>query len=103
MKHSTIHQVLRTQQEEHLSKSSLKQKVNINTKDFKPFGYPVYVLKAALQQNNPHHKWKERANVGIYMGKSPQHCRNVSLVMDLTTYLVSPQSHVKHDPSFDVV
>ena len=37
------------------------------------------------------------------MEKSPQHGRNVSLVLDLTTGLVSPKFHVKHDPSFDVV
>ena len=66
-----------------------KTNVNINTKHFKPFGCPMYVLPAALQTNNPHHKWKERAKISIYFGKSPQHGRNVSLVMDITTGLVS--------------
>ena len=37
------------------------------------------------------------------MRKFPQHGRNVSLVLDLTTGLVSAQFHVKHDSSFDVV
>ena len=36
------------------------------------------------------------------MKKSPQHGGNISRVLDLTTGLVSPQFHVKHDPSFDV-
>ena len=71
----------------------------INAKHFKPFGCPVYVLDSKLQNNNPHHKCKERANVGIYLGKSPIHNRNVSLVLNLSTGLVSPQFHVKHDPS----
>ena len=74
-----------------------------NAKHFKPFGCPVYVLEPGLQNNNPYHKWKERANVGVYLGKSPNHDRNVSLVLNLNTGLVSPQFHVKHDPSFDVV
>ena len=60
-------------------------------------------MEPGLQNNNPYHKWKERANVGVYLGKSPNHDRNVSLVLNLNTGLVSPQFHVKHDPSFDVV
>ena len=77
-----------------------KTQVNINAKYFKLFGCPVFILDNALQQQNTYHKWKEKAKVGIYLGKSPQH---VSLVPSLTTSLVSPQFHAKHDPSFDVL
>ena len=75
----------------------------MNAKQYTLIGWPVFILDTALQLKNPHQKWKERARVGIYFGKSPQHDRNISLVLSLTTGLVSPQFHVKHDPSFDMV
>mmetsp|Transcript_23796 Transcript_23796/g.36148 ORF Transcript_23796/g.36148 Transcript_23796/m.36148 type:complete len:153 (-) Transcript_23796:990-1448(-) len=37
------------------------------------------------------------------LGRSPQHARNVALVLSLTTGLVSPQFHIKFDPSFHTV
>ena len=77
--------------------------VSINPKHYKPFGCPVYVLDKSLQSNSPFHKWKQRSRVGIYIGPSPQHARNVALVLDRATGLVSPQFHVKFDPSFQSV
>ena len=77
--------------------------VSPNPKHFKPFGCPVYVLDPALQARQPYHKWKERARVGIYLGRSPRHPRNVALVLSLTTGLVSPQFHVQYDSSFSTV
>ena len=41
----------------------------------------MYVLSEALQSGKPHHKWKERARIGIYLGQSPIHNRNVALVL----------------------
>jgi hypothetical protein len=78
-------------------------KVNPNAKHWKPFGCPVYVLDSNLQQGKIHHKWKQRSRVGIYIGRSPQHARNVALVLNIETGLVSPQFHVKFDPSFHTV
>lgn len=77
--------------------------VSVNKKHFKPFGCPVYVLDESLQTNRPHGKWKERTHVGIYLGRSPHHPRNVALVLSPTTGLVSPQFHVKFDSSFSTV
>ena len=77
-----------------------KSVVNINTKHYMPFDCPCFVLDSALQANKPFHKWKEQVKVGIYLGPSPQHGRNVSLVLSRTTGLVSPQFHLKHDPTF---
>ena len=37
------------------------------------------------------------------MGKSPKHGRNVALVMDRKSALVSPQFHVAYDATFDTV
>ena len=78
-------------------------KVAMNPKHFQTFGCPVYVLDNALQQHAPFHKWKERSRVGIYLGTSPSHGRNVALVLNRQTGLVSPQFHVKCDPSFHSV
>ena len=77
--------------------------VQPNQKHWHTFGCPVYVLDRALQTNDPFHKWKRRSKVGIYLGRSPQHARNVALVLDRTTGLVSPQFHVSFDSNFDTV
>ena len=75
----------------------------MNAKHYKTFEWPVFELDTALQQNNPHQKLKEKTRVEIYLGKSPPHGRNISLDLSLTTGLVSPNFHIKRDPSFDVV
>ena len=61
------------------------------------------MLEQALQAQQPHHKWKERAQVGIYLGQSPIHNRNVALVMHRNTGHVSPQFHVKFDKGFQTL
>lgn len=80
-----------------------KSTVMPNPKHYKPFGCPTYVLDAQLQAGKPHGKWEERSKVGIYLGTSPTHPRNVPLVLSLTTGLVSPQFHIKYDSSFSTV
>ncbi len=77
--------------------------VNMNIKHIHTFGCPVYVLSSELQQNEPYGKWKQRAQVGIYLGPSPHHNRNVALVLNRTTGLVSPQFHVVFDDNFDTI
>ena len=77
--------------------------VQPNQKHWRTFGCPVYVLDSDLQTNKPFHKWKERARVGIYLGRSPNHARSVALVLDRKTGLVSPQFHVKFDSDFSTV
>lgn len=77
--------------------------VQVNPKHWHTFGCPVYVLDNELQTGKPYHKWKERAHVGIYLGRSPHHARNVALVLDRNTGLVSPQFHVAFDSAFDSV
>ena len=78
-------------------------KVQRNVQHAAPFGCPAYVLTSELQARLPFHKWKSRANVGIYLGKSPLHARNVALIMDRNSGRVSPQYHVKFDKEFDTV
>ena len=77
--------------------------VSINQKHYRPFGCPAFVLNNALQQNKPYSKWNERARVGIYIGKSPHHDRNVALILNRETGLVSPQFHVLYDERFHTV
>ena len=74
--------------------------INTNKKHWRPFGCPVYVLDERLQGNKPHNKWENRARVGIYLGQSPIHNRNVALVLNRHTGHVSPQFHVRFDRSF---
>jgi hypothetical protein len=77
--------------------------VHSNVKHWHHFGSPVYVLEKELQTNAPFDKWRSRATVRIYIGQSPQHSRNVALVLSRSTGLVSPQYHVKHDSGFETV
>ena len=80
-----------------------KSKVVCNPKHWKPFGCPVYVLDNALQARSPFHKWKQRSRVGVYLGMSPLHGRNVALVLDRDSGHVSPQFHVALDAAFDTI
>ena len=78
-----------------------KIEVVINSKHWHTFGCPIYVLDSDLQTGKPYHKWRERSRIGIYLGRSPHHARNVALVLDRESGLVSPQFHVSYDSAFD--
>ena len=82
-----------------------KTSVLTNPKHWHHFGCPVFVLDDQLQQGRrpPGGKWKERARIGLYLGRSPQHSRNVALVLNIKTARVSPQFHVKIDSMFHSV
>ena len=77
-----------------------KMMVNINKKHWKPFGCPVYMLDESLQTGEPFNKWKQCSRVGIYLGQSPIHNRNIALVLNQNTGHVSPQFQVKFNSSF---
>ena len=93
------------QHSKYLSPTQLfaKMMVNINKKHWKPFGCPVYMLDESLQTGKPFNKWKQHSRVGIYLGESPIHNRNVALVLNRNTGHVSPQFHVKFDSSFHLI
>ena len=58
------------EQREPVNIFSQTEQVQINSKHWKPFGCPVYVLDNVLQTGQTFHKWKDRARVGIYLVKS---------------------------------
>lgn len=74
-----------------------------NLKDYHPFGCPVYCLHNKLQAGKNINKWLPRARLGIYLGFSPNHARNVGLVLNPRTGLVSPQFHAKYDDLWETV
>ena len=76
--------------------------VDVNVKHYKPFGCPVYVLDPSIQEGKKAKKWTERSKVGIYLGQSPVHSRNVALVLTESGH-VSPQFHVSFDPGFQTI
>jgi hypothetical protein len=80
-----------------------KSNVQVNLKHFFTFGCPVYVLDSALQQRQKIAKWQERSRIGIYLGQSPNHSRTVALVLNPMTGHVSPQFHIRLDPTFQTV
>jgi hypothetical protein len=79
--------------------------VTPKVRHFHPFGCPTYVLSNALQGGGGVRpsKWVRRSRLGIYLGPSSRHARSVSLILNPTTGLVSPQFHVKHDDFFETV
>ena len=78
-------------------------KVNHTFEHSVPFGCPVYVLAHPMQYGGNQHIWKERSRIGIYLGRSRDHARNVALVLDQTTGFVSLHYHVQFDRAFDTV
>jgi hypothetical protein len=77
--------------------------VAANLKDCHTPLCPLYALNSSLANGKSIPKWDNRCRLGINLGPSPRHARNVSLVLNLTTGLSSPQFHVKHDEFFETV
>ena len=78
-------------------------KIAPKLKDHHTFGCPVFALATPLQQGQSIPKWNPRARLGVKLGPSPFHARSVSLDLNLTTGLVSPQYHIIHDDFFETV
>ena len=81
--------------------SAMHNKINI--RHYHTFGCPVYVLDARLQGAGFIPKWDERVRVGAYVGRSPIHAGNVSLILNISTGHVSPQFHVVFNETFYTV
>ena len=72
-------------------------------KHFHIFACPTYVLDNALQGQHYLPKWQEHAQLGVYLGPSPNHSRTVHLILNLRTGHVLPQYHIKHDDFFETI
>ncbi len=84
--------------------SFTRTKLASNSKHWHSFGCAAYILVQDLQMDTAiHHKWKLHSQVGMYLGHSPQHARDVSLMLNLETGLVSPQFHIKLDSNFQTL
>jgi hypothetical protein len=75
--------------------------VGSNMKHVHTFGYPVFALQNALASGKSLPRWSPRACLGLNLGPSPMHARNVYLVLNLTTGCVSPQYHCRVDNFFE--
>ena len=69
-------------------------------KTFHPFGCPVYVLDAKLQNGQKIEKWAPRTRTGVFLGHSSQHSSTVALILNPSTDRISPQYHCLFDDAF---
>jgi hypothetical protein len=67
------------------------------------FGCPVFALENDLAAGSPIPHWSPRARLGVNLGSSPSHARNVYLVSNLHIGCVSPQYHCQFDNFFEMV
>ena len=68
-----------------------------------PFGSPAFLLDNRLRAGMKISKWHTCARVGLYLRHSLMHTNTVSLVLNISTGLVSPQFHIKFDDFFKTV
>jgi hypothetical protein len=61
------------------------------------FACPVFALKNALASGKLLPRWFPHARLGLNLGPSPTHARNVYLILNLMTGCVSPQYHCQFD------
>ena len=65
------------------------------------FACPVFALDNALASGKSLPRWSPRARLGLNLGPSPIHARNVYLVLNLITGCVSLQYHCRFDDFFE--
>jgi hypothetical protein len=76
-------------------------RVGSNMRFLHTFGCPVFALHNSLASNKSLPRWDPRACIGLNLGPSPTHARNVHLVLSLTTGLVLPQFHCRFYDFFE--
>ena len=65
------------------------------------FACPVFALQNALASGKLLPRWSPHARLGLNLGPSPTHARNVYLVLNLMTGCISPQYHCRFDDFFE--
>jgi hypothetical protein len=76
-------------------------RVGCNMKHVHTFACPVFALQNALASGKLLPRWSPCAGLGLNLGPSPTHARNVYLVLNLMTGCISPQYHCWFDEFFD--
>jgi hypothetical protein len=67
------------------------------------FGCPVFSLQNELSSGGTIPYWSPCAQLGVNLGPSPSHARNVFLILNLHTGCVSPQFHCRFNNFFEIV
>ena len=75
--------------------------VGFRMKDNHAFACPVFALQNTLAAGITIPKWSPRSRLGLNLGPSPNHARNINLVLNLNTGLISPQFHCRYDDFFE--
>jgi hypothetical protein len=78
-------------------------RVGIKLRNLHVFGAPIFALSNELASGSSLPKWIPRCRLGIHLGPSNEHARNVFLVLNPNTGLVSPQYHCRFDDFFESV
>jgi hypothetical protein len=76
-------------------------RVGCNMKHVHTFACPVFALQNALASGKLLPRRSPHARLGLNLGPSPIHARNVYLVLNLITGCVSPQYHCRFDYFFE--
>jgi hypothetical protein len=77
-------------------------RVGCNMKHVHTFACPVFALQNALASGKSLPRWSPRTRLVLNLGPSPNHARNVYLVLNLMTGCVSPQYHCWFDDFFEM-
>ena len=75
--------------------------VGSNMKHVHTLGCPMFALQNTLASGKSLPRWSPCICLGLNLGPSPMHARNVYLVLHLTTGCVSPQYHCSVDDFFE--
>ncbi len=78
-------------------------RVGIKLGRFHVFGAPVFALSNKLASRGSLPRWSPQCRLGINLGPSPDHARNVCLVHNPNTGCASPQFHCRVDNFFESV
>jgi hypothetical protein len=65
------------------------------------FARPVFALQNALASGKLLPRWCPRTRLGLNLGPSPTHTRNIYLLLNLMTGCVSPQYHCRFNDFFE--
>jgi hypothetical protein len=77
--------------------------VDSKMRHYHAFGCPVFALENDLAAGSSIPHWSPRARLGVNLGSSPSHARNVYLVLNLHMECVSLQYHCRFNNFFETM